>query len=516
MCDGFTSSSILWNYIKEIEPDADLHFITQQGKKHGLEAKMDWLELNHFDLIITPDAGSYDKEQMERLIELGSEILAEDHHSPLLDEDGSIHIINNPHAVIINNQLSEKYQNKSLCGAGVVYKFCQALDNELGVSKADKFIDLVALGEIADVMFQGTNETRYYIKKGLLNINNEGFKALLAAQDFSLKGKGKPPYAGLTPIDIAFYISPLINAVTRMGTEQENEVMFYAFTDPFKKLQSTKRGAKVGDVELACEQLARIAGNIRQRQNKAIDKAMEIIVERIEEQHLADNNVIMVEVEKDDNIPLTITGLLAQKVLSMYGKPCLIGRTGTDGFLRGSMRSSGNFASLPNFKEFLEKSEMFDYIAGHFQASGFSLEKTSLPTFITYVNSTLSSKDFENCYHVDYIFDANDSSIKTVGNIIGNREDCFGNGVDEVKIVVKNIPTSSLFVMGATKDSAKISYNGVDYVRFKDLDFIERAKDWNKVDIYGKININEYMGRKSLQFFILDYEKSKDENRYEF
>ena len=64
--------------IKEIEPDADLHFITQQGKKHGLEAKMDWLELNHFDLIITPDAGSYDKEQMERLIELGSEILSLD------------------------------------------------------------------------------------------------------------------------------------------------------------------------------------------------------------------------------------------------------------------------------------------------------------------------------------------------------------------------------------------------------------------------------------------------------
>lgn len=144
------------------------------------------------------------------------------------------------------------------------------------------------------------------------------------------------------------------------------------------------------------------------------------------------------------------------------------------------------------------------------------MEKTSLPTFITYVNSTLSSKDFENCYHVDYIFDANDSSIKTVGNIIGNREDCFGNGIDEVKIVVKNIPTSSLFVMGTTKDSAKISYNGVDYVRFKDLGFIERAKEWNKIDIYGKININEYMGRKSLQFFISDYEKSKEENRYEF
>lgn len=70
--------------------------------------------------------------------------------------------------------------------------------------------------------------------------------------------------------------------------------------------------------------------------------------------------------------------------------------------------------------------------------------------------------------------------------------------------------------MGATKDSAKISYNGVDYVRFKDLDFIERAKEWNKIDIYGKININEYMGRKSLQFFISDYEKSKEENRYEF
>ena len=111
-------------------------------------------------------------------------------------------------------------------------------------------------------------------------------------------------------------------------------------------------------------QIAEFHGVIDPYTMKAIDKAMEIIVERIEEQHLADNNVIVVEVEKDDSIPLTITGLLAQKVLSIYGKPCLIGRTGTDGFLRGSMRSSGNFVSLPNFKEFLEESEIFDYVAG--------------------------------------------------------------------------------------------------------------------------------------------------------
>ena len=144
-----------------------MHFTIHEGKQHGLSDKVDWLEEQDFNLIICPDSASFDKDEMERLVSKGMEILVEDHHLPVLDENNSIHMFLNPHAVIINNQLSPNYPNKSLCGAGVVYKFCEALDKTFDRDDAKNYIDLVALGEIADVMFQGTNETRYLIMKGL-------------------------------------------------------------------------------------------------------------------------------------------------------------------------------------------------------------------------------------------------------------------------------------------------------------------------------------------------------------
>jgi single-stranded-DNA-specific exonuclease len=364
-CDGFSATSILWLYCKDFFPQADLHFTLHEGKKHGLEDKIDWIESQDFNLIVVPDAGSYDKEEMERIVAMGAEVLDLDHHQPQINEDGSIHMIApNPHAIIINNQLSEKYTNKSLCGAGVVYKFIQVMDNLLDVMRAPYYLDLVAVGEISDVMFQGTNETRYYITKGLKNIHNEGIKALIEAQSFSLKDKAEPPYNKLTPIDVAFYISPLINAVTRMGSEKELECMFYAFTDPARLMPSTKRGARPGDTELAAQQFARVAGNIRQRQNKAIDRAMDLLDYRIHKEDLLSNNVIYIEVFPEDKIPQSITGLLCQRFVSKYNRPCLIGRRNSEDLLQGSMRGNANFSAIPNLKAFLEDSGYFEYVAG--------------------------------------------------------------------------------------------------------------------------------------------------------
>ena len=107
-----------------------------------------------------------------------------------------------------------------------------------------------------------------------------------------------------------------------------------------------------------------------------------------------------------------------------------------------------------------------------------------------------------------------------VGFTIASRDDCFGNGVDEVKIVVKDIPLASIMVMGANKDSVKISCNGIDYVKFKDADFIQQIQEdrLRTLTIMGTLNLNEWQGRESLQVFIKDYElaDSYNESKYDF
>lgn len=506
--DGYTSASILWLYCKRLFPHCNLSFTIHTEKQHGLDDKIDWLEEEHFDLVICPDAASFDIKEHYRLDGQDTDVLVIDHHEPKMDEQGNQILSNAKNTIVINNQLSKKYGNKTLCGAGVVYKFCKVLDDIMNVSYAVDYIDLVALGEISDVMNQGTNETRYYIKTGLKKIHNEGFRALIEVQSFSLKEKAVPPYLGITPIDIAFYVTPLINALVRVGTQREKEVLFYAFTEPNKIVPSTKRGAKIGDTETAASQTARVAGNAKNRQNKQKEKAIELIDDRILKNGLLENNIIIVEITEKDNIPSTLTGLIAAHFVNKYRRPCLLVRENNEGFLRGSMRSSQNFETIPDFKAFLEASGAMDYVAGHPSAAGVSIHTTNLNNLLKYSNNELDGEDFqEDCYLVDYVLKAYED-FEDLGLAFAKNPDCFGNGIDEVKVIIKDIPIEKYLIMGNDKTSIKLSHNRIDYVRFKDQDFIDQivsADPSSTLEIYGRFNLNTWAGRESLQIFIDDY-----------
>ena len=447
-CDGFTSSSILWLYIKELYPEAKLEFLVHEHKQHGLSDKIDWIE-DHPDyhLIVVPDAGSYDVEYHKRLCDLGIECLVLDHHTQAYDNDGNPIISNFPNTIVVNNQLSENYSNKALCGAGVVYKFCEVLDDKFNVKKAQEYLDLVALGEIADVMDRTDVETNYLMLEGLSHIQNKGFKILLESQSYSLKDKAVFPYKGLNPIDIAFYIAPLINAITRVGTILEKEAMFYCFIEPDKLLQSSKRGAKLGEMETAAEQTARVGKNAKARQDKIKEKAMEIVDFKIQKNDLLRNNIILVELDESDNIPQEMTGLIAMQVVSKYHKPCMLGRRNSRGEIQGSARSDSNFNGLPSFKKFLEDSGLVIYAAGHDAAFGQGILAKKIDALMDYANTTLNPTDFENCYTVDYILDAKKDNYDLMYELASHPE-YFGNHIDELTIVVKNISLSNIMVMG--------------------------------------------------------------------
>jgi single-stranded-DNA-specific exonuclease len=518
-CDGFTSSAILWNYIKSIYPNSDLNFTVHERKQHGLSDKIDWfIEEEQFDLIILPDAGSYDVKYHERLAAINTDVLCLDHHEQMYDEDKKPIIATSPNTIVVNNQLSPNYKNKSLCGAGVVYKFCQILDETLGIDKAQDYLDLVALGEIADVMSRTTCETNYLMMKGLKQIKNKGFKALLEAQSFSLKDKASYPYLGLTPIDVAFYIAPPINAITRVGSLHEKETMFYAFIEPDRLVKSTKRGAKDGDTETAAGQTARVGANAKNRQNKLKEKALDLIDFKIQKEDLLENNILIIEVEDEDNIPQELGGLVAMAVVTKYNKPCLIVRRNNEGLLQGSGRNNENFQELPELKTFLENSGFFEYCAGHANAHGCGINISRLPSFLQYANSALSKEAFKNCYIVDYIFENTGSDFVNLGFALADNPEYFGNGIPEIKIVVKNIPLANILVMGADKSSIKITSNGVDFVKFKDTDFIQEVQEnrTKSIEVYGRLNLNEWAGKKSLQVFIDDYSFQEDNTKYDF
>ena len=348
-CDGYTSAALFYLYIKRCyaEYKPQLNYIMPIDKKHGLEQHIDiFLEKHICDLIICPDSSSNDYEFHKILKDTGYDILVIDHHeSEKYSED----------AIVINNQLSGRYSNKALSGVGVVYKFfeyCEMKEQRKNISL--EYVDLVALGQISDMMNMNTIENRFICDYGLTHIKNPFFQALIDKQSYSIGDK-------LTQIGVAFYITPLINALIRVGSELEKERLFLAFIEPDILVPSTKRGEK-GLEETICSQSLRNCSNAKSKQNRIKERAAELLDIQILENDL-DKNKIIILCNNGLDIPNTMTGLCAMGVVAKYKKPVLLGKINEEGIMKGSIRGRED-SELKNFKDFLLNSNYMEYVQG--------------------------------------------------------------------------------------------------------------------------------------------------------
>lgn len=345
--DGFTSSSILYKWLKKIEPELNISYSLHGDKQHGLEDKINFIIENEdlIDLVIVPDAGSNDSIYCKQIPNMPFLIL--DHHIP--DKEFSDNMI------VINNQSSNTYSNKELTGAGVVWQFCRYCDHYWGYNYSNNLIDLAALGIIADMGSLLSFENRYIIKNGLENIQNYFFKILIEKQSYSMGGE-------ITPTTIAFYIVPIINAIIRVGTIEEKDRLFLAFIDGHQMVPCNKRGAKGTFEEVAIES-ARECTNARARQNKILDSMMEELEIKIYKYNLLENKILFIRLE-DEDYPSVLNGLCAMRFAAKYKKPTIVARLNEDGYNKGSMRGL-NQSELISLKDFLMNSNYFEYVMGH-------------------------------------------------------------------------------------------------------------------------------------------------------
>ena len=497
-CDGFTSATIIYQYTKKIAPEIKISYLLHEGKQHGLQDHIDTIldKGDSYDLIILPDSSSNDYKYHEQLKDIRIPTLVLDHH--LTDVEIS------DNAVVINNQLSKNYPNKELTGAGVTYQFCRYIDNLLKVDYADYFMDLAAWGIIGDMGSVLEMENRYIIEKGLSNIHNFFFQTLIDKQSYSMNDK-------VNSTTVAFYIVPLINAMIRVGTMEEKERLFGAFIDGTKKVSSNKRGAK-GTEELLAVDSARECTNAKNRQNKIKDNAVDSLEAKIYKLGLIDNKVLFVRLDDDDDFPSELNGLVAMQLSAKFKKPTIVARLNEEGFIRGSARGL-NESELSDFKTFLTDSGYFEYALGHANAFGCSINNKYLSDFHNYANDKLKDIDFgENVYDVNFISSANNKELEKIVNDLGSYPQLWGQHNPEPLIYIKdiNLTPNDIQIIGKNKDTVKFEKFGITYIQFHAKQLIEDLSNLNdiKMEIVGKANINEWMGRITPQVFIEGYEIS--------
>lgn len=497
--DGFTSSAIMYTYLKQVNPNLQIDYILHEGKGHGLSDVIDTILEGEDNLryVILPDSSSNDYVFHERLGAQGVKCLVLDHH--IVEEDTQF----SSSAVIINNQLSQRYQNKDLCGAGVAWQFCRFCDMRRGTDYADDLIDLAALGIVSDMMSVISPENRYIIYEGLGNIKNYFFLALCEKQSFSMGGK-------INPTTVAFYITPLINALIRVGIMDEKRRCFEAFIDGHQMVPSQKRGAKGTYEEVAIES-ARECTNARAKQNRILDKAVEELEIKIFKYDLLENKILFVRLDEED-FPAELNGLTAMKLAAKYKRPTIVARLNDEGYDRGSSRGL-NESALKSFKDFMNESGYFEYTAGHDNACGISILDKNLHDFHEYANKELADMDFgENWYEVNFERFAADPDIIPLIYDLAANEDIFGQHNPEPLIHVTdiNLKRNDISVIGKDASTLKIEKFGITYIKFHAKDMIEQLanfpSDSIKLEVVGKANLNHFAGHITPQIFIQDFQ----------
>lgn len=492
--DGYTSSSIMYQYLKGANSNLDIKYYLHGNKMHGLTNEvMNYLNENEFDLVIIPDAGSSDLEQIKELkLGYNMDVLVIDHHQ--FDEESE-------YGVIINNQQDDT--NKNLTGAGMAYLVCKALDKKYNTGIMDKLQDFAMIGLIGDGSDLKENEVRNICINRINKIENEFIKTL-----YEEKGK---PISDLTFKDLSFGgVIPLINSFTRVADLDEKILMFEAlnginedFTKVVtkKKLNKETRKYELIDFTFNLYQYVVNLGNeLRNRQDREINK----ILKEIKKDYVPNDFGIYIYINDDEELT-GINGLLANKIVSEIQKPTICCRL-VDGKYKGSLRGCENV--LSDFKGWCEDTGLFEMVSGHSNAAGVSFKEENLEKILE-LSKNISDSKIEKTHYVDNIYYGNANIDDLM--LVGRYEKIFNNGLEEPIFAIEGLEIPKIDGQ-YTKNTMRFKKDDITYVKFftKKDDYSEIFETgFNstvKLNLIVKFKINKWNGKEIPQAEIIDFE----------
>lgn len=511
--DGFTSGALVYLFlINECQyPKEKIQIFHHQKKTHGLSNEKVFKEIKKSDInfLIIPDAGSNDITQIKELLKIGKRILILDHHQINDEEQNTLFSDQNGNivGVIINNQLDE-YSN-SFAGVGVTYKFLTALTED----ELIHYMDLVAIGNIADSMLINDFELRYVVDKGLKNINNELIKEFIV--DAKLE-------EDLTPTDISFNVANKINAVIRYGSLQEKEDLFKALIGEEEEIEYTPRKSKSNpnpqtEIQTLQKAMVRISKSIKTKQDNAKKKSVEKCKQFVIENNLNENKAIVIIDEDGEIIDRKITGLIAMNLVSIYRKSVvLLGKTKEK--YTGSIRGYG----VDSFKDILETTEIVK-ITGHNNSAGIEVEFKDIPRLIKRINRAMEDIEvIPPCTLVDCKIDLNNIKEKEMQEVL-NLKPLWHQHCAEPLFLIEDLiidskkirnPYATLITFNVNGIEIKKEYcSGVWKKEFLKEDVVKFGKPTLKCNLIVKVDYDNYRNKPCLSIVEAESEVIKDKKQ---
>lgn len=470
--DGTTSTALLYLGLKKVGAIVNYYIPHRMIEGYGLSlCGVDQIKEKGAQVIISVDCGINAIEEVEQINSLGMDIIITDHHNPKEKLPAAY--------AIINPKLKDcEYPFAELAGVGVAYKLLMAVYSEMEIDfkeAVDKYVDLVALGTIADIV-PLMGENRIFASIGLERLvkkQNIGITALINIAGLAEKE--------LNSSDIVFGLAPRINAAGRMGSAMRAVELLVA-TDE----ESSKELAQIIERENSLRQ---------QIDQKTFQEACDIIEKKYK--NLDETPIIVVS---SDDWHSGVIGIVASKLVEKYYRPAIM-ITFKDGIGSGSGRSISGFdlfEALSSVENYLET------FGGHKYAAGLSI----LMEYVDILENRLSSYVKEHITPEQLIpllkLDTKLELYEINENLLEwfNKFAPFGPGNMRPTFYTEGVMVVGFpYNVGKNHLKIKVVKDGctLDLIGFNLGDFLPFLKKGLFIDIAYSLEFNTWQGRTTIQ-----------------
>lgn len=488
--DGVNATYILQQGLAGLGADVDTDIPDRIKDGYGLNQMLiDRALEDDVDTIITCDNGIAAMNEIAYGKEQGMTIVVTDHHEvPYLEENGEKKYLLPPADAVVDPHRADcEYPFKGLCGAAVAYKLVEVLYRVSGKSEQEvehlqeSLMENVAIATIGDVM-DLVGENRVFVKKGLellKTTKNEGLHALMQCTGGDT--------ANLNTYHIGFVLGPCINAGGRLDTAKRALELLNA---------SNRREA----VTLAAD-----LKELNDSRKEMTEEGVEEAVRQIESSSWKDDQVLVVYLPKCHE---SIAGIIAGRIKERYYRPTFVLTRGETG-VKGSGRS---IEAYDMFAEMSRCRELFTKFGGHKLAAGLSLEEENVEVFRKRINelADLTEDDLQMKVSIDmrlpfpYINEELIHELKIL--------EPFGKGNGKPLFAESKLRVIQPRIFGKNRNVLKCRLedqqgNQMEAVYFGEVeDCLQQMEKKQIMSFTYYPSINEYMGRRTIQLTIVNYQ----------
>jgi len=492
--DGATSTAILGNYFSEINQKIEIYIPDRKTEGYGPSKKgFEKLISNGSNLIFTVDCGTLSFDTIEFSQKKNTDVLVLDHHQSELKLPNAFSVVN-------PNRFDDESKLNYLCAAGVCFMFLIALNKklrDLSWFKENKknepnlleYLDLVSLGTVCDVVpLVGLN--RAIVSQGLEIMkkkSNLGLKTLKNICGIE---------SNVTVYDLGYKLGPRINAGGRVGKCSHGANLFLS--------KDSKETFKIAS-EL----------EIFNKERKEIENEM---LKKIEKNIKIDPNESVI-VLSGHNWHGGIIGIIAARLKEKYNKPTVIISV-ERGLGRASARSILGF-DIGSIIISAVQSKILKKGGGHKMAGGFTIEESKIEEFKEFIKKKFLTIQKNLIKTNNLFFDSKISPSAINEGFFSevNSLSPFGSGNPEPKFVIEDLKLLKSSIIGdrhirslfSAADGSVIKSVTFNAVK-TDLESYLLSKNSKKINIFGKLSLNEWKGQKNVEFIIDDISVNKTIN----